>query len=87
MARKGHIPADAEHPSVILCGARDEAALQKILRRLQRLGVPHETFHEPDIGHQLTAIATAPIHGEDRQLFKHYQLLHEHEIAQEGGVL
>jgi hypothetical protein len=86
MARRGHIPADAEHPSVIVLGARDEAALSKILRRLQRLGIPHESFREPDIGDQLTAIATAPMVGSQRDAFRHYQLLQESQMA-EGGVL
>jgi hypothetical protein len=87
MARRGHIEPNSEHPSVVLCGARDESALQKILRRLQRLGIPHETFSEPDIGNQLTSIATGPVSGSNRDIFKHYQLLKTEHLVREGGVL
>lgn len=75
------ISLDSEHPSVIVCGVRDESNLWKIHRRLERLGVQFRDFYEPDIDNQLTAIASSPISGANRETFKHYQLL------QEGGVL
>jgi hypothetical protein len=69
------ISQDLEHPSVIVCGIRDEQILEKSLKKLQSQGVQCKTFHEPDRGNELTAIATEPIYGDRRKLFRSYQLL------------
>lgn len=68
-------PLLAEHPSVIVLGINNEAKLQAVAQKLQTAGIEFREFREPDIGHQLTAIATAPIAGEQRQFFRKYQLL------------
>jgi hypothetical protein len=43
--------------------------------RLADLGVRHRAFHEPDIGDQLTAIATEPLSRHHKRLFRRYRLL------------
>jgi hypothetical protein len=67
-------PACHEHPSVILLGIDNETKLLACLQKLQAAGIEHREFREPDIGHQLTSIATTPIIG-DRSFFRKYQLL------------
>jgi hypothetical protein len=59
----------------VVLGVKDEYKLSSILPRLDSAGIPYRTFVEPDIGDQLTAVATAPISGERRDFFKNFQLL------------
>jgi hypothetical protein len=60
------------HPSVIILSIKNERKLQKIANELK---VKYRPFFEPDIGNQLTAIATEPISGEDRNMFRKYNLI------------
>jgi len=50
-----------EHPSVILIASRSEARLLRIQQHLKEENIGFSEFREPDIGHQLTSIATEPI--------------------------
>jgi len=79
----GRLP---DHPSVIICGIDTEAKLDNALRRLTTLGIKCHAFREPDIGNQLTAIASEPIYGEQRRIFRQYQLLQERRPALIGGA-
>lgn len=63
------------HPSVILCVVKSEHKLKALQDKLQYAGVDFTSFREPDIGDQLTAIASTPLAGADREIFKRYQLL------------
>lgn len=74
-ARQGLIPADRPHPHLVVLGVRDENKLIQIQSKLEAAGIRFRSFIEPDIGNQLTAIATEPISGERRKFFKNYQLL------------
>jgi hypothetical protein len=74
-AARSFLPTGAAHPFVIVCGIRDGPALARCLERLRSLGIAHRPFHEPDIGNQLTAIATEPLRPEQRRFFRKYQLL------------
>jgi hypothetical protein len=65
----------SEHPSVIVLSAKDEARLHRIRNYLIEQGVQHVHFYEPDLGHELTSLATEPIVGDRRRLFRKYQLL------------
>jgi len=65
----------SEHPSLIVFGIKSEPKLRSIAEHLKSLGITLREFTEPDIGDQLTAIATEPICGERRQLFAKYCLL------------
>lgn len=65
----------ADHPSVIILGVRDETKLHQVRKNLIEQGVRHVHFYENDLDDQLTALATEPVHGERRKLFRKYQLL------------
>ncbi len=45
------------------------------MQRLQNEGVQCFEWREPDLDDQLTAVATEPIYGDTRRLFKRFQLL------------
>lgn len=64
-----------DHPHVVILSARDERRLYRARRYLIDQGVKHVQFHESDLDDQLTALATEPIQGDRRQLFRKYQLL------------
>jgi len=74
-AARSLLPPDSPHPHVIVCAARDEAALWGHLLRLQRLGVRLRPFFEPDRANELTALATEPVYGPTRRLFRNLRLL------------
>jgi len=48
--------------------------LTKVASSLKLKNIRFKEFREPDIGNQLTAIATEPVYGEQREFFKKYQL-------------
>jgi len=72
---KSFLACISTHPYVIVCGAKSELALTKIASSLKIENIRFREFREPDIGNQLTAIATEPIYGEYRKFFKKFQLL------------
>ncbi len=65
---------DQPHPHFVVCGLPNEAALVQAQHRISP-HVKHRPFYEEDIGNQLTAIATEPVEGEVRKLFRRYSLL------------
>jgi hypothetical protein len=77
MARNGHISPDAEHPSVIVCGVKTENELLKVKARLERLGITHKCFQEPDRDNEFTSITTSPLVGEERKHMRQYQVLQD----------
>jgi len=70
-----HLPPDSPHPHVVVLGITDERQLFNCLDRLRRLNLPFQAFHEPDRQDELTAIASGPIVGRQRQLFRRYRCL------------
>ena len=69
-------PGDNTHNLVVI-GIKGESRLQEARLKLDQLGVRHRPFYEPDLGDQLTAIATEPL-PEDapvRRALRRYQLL------------
>ncbi|OAI54314.1 hypothetical protein AYO44_15175 [Planctomycetaceae bacterium SCGC AG-212-F19] len=74
-AARSFLPSGEAHPNVIVCGLPDELALTRCLEHLAQLGVRHRPFREPDLGDQLTAIATEPIPRFQKRLFRKYRLL------------
>ena len=75
----------AEHPSVIILGIKNETKLHQIRSYLIENEVQHVHFYEPDIGHELTAIATQPIFGEQRKLFRKFQLVRPKHVEMVRG--
>jgi len=71
-ARRFSIP---RHEYVVLCAVRNERQLLRWTHKLQQAGIGFCAFREPDLGNEFTAIATEPVVGEDRRLFRQLQLV------------
>ena len=68
-------PPPSQPDNVVLIGVADEAALRSVHVHLTSLGIEHRLIDEPDIGNQITSIATAPITDEvQRATLRQYQL-------------
>lgn len=78
-ARKFLAPGD-EHPHLVLCGIADGSMLLRERERLDARGVRTACFYEPDIGGELTAIATEPLSGDARRLMRRYKILKEQDL-------
>lgn len=74
-AARTFLKEGAEHPHLIVFGAKNENKLRRCIEHLKEAGIPYKEFIEPDIGNQLTAVATAPVCGTQRQHFCKYCLL------------
>lgn len=74
-AARAFLSPGHEHPFVIVCGVRDEPRLFDWLDKLERAGIRCRAFAEPDLDGQLTAVATEPVCGNQRRVFKDCQLL------------
>ena len=70
-----------EHPHLVLCGIKSESSLWTLLSRLERLGIAFRPFRDSDLGDQLTAVATEPVHGDLRRHFRRYQCLTDEEVG------
>lgn len=66
-----------EHPHFAVCSIPSERALAKAASRLAAAGVRFATFEEPDLGGELTALATEPLRGDRRRALSRYSLLKE----------
>jgi len=69
-AARAFLPSHHEHPFLVVCGVRDEVRLGRWLDRLRAAGVRFRAFFEPDLGEQLTAAATEPLRGQQRNVFR-----------------
>ena len=63
--------------SLVMCECPDEKELERQAFYLKTLNLPFIEFREPDIGNQLTAIATLPLEQEQRSLLRHWKLWKE----------
>lgn len=68
------IPSGAIHPSLVLCTVPDEAALLQLRDKCNREGVETRVFVESDMGQAMTALATEPVNGKGRKLFRDLKL-------------
>lgn len=73
--RHSLITAEQVHPHVVLCGVKNMTKLIGLSQKLDQAGVQYRAFFEPDLNNEITAIATEPISGDSRQLFKNIQCL------------
>lgn len=62
-------------PHMVVLGVKTEAALFKAIEKLSKNNIKCQWFVEPDIGNQVTALATEPVYGDTRLLFRNYQIL------------
>lgn len=63
-----------EHPSIILCGVKNEEKLRKELDVLTSLGLNCRPFYENDLDNQMTSFCV-PVKDEDRHFMRRLQLL------------
>jgi hypothetical protein len=71
-----HYPLPVEViPNLVVFGISNEKKLICVQEKLNTLGVKFRTFVEPDRDNEITALATEPVNGEVRKIFKKYQLL------------
>ena len=59
----------------MLLAVPDEFSLELAARRLRAHYIRYSAFREPDLGDSLTAIATEPVDGDTRRLFRKFPLL------------
>ena len=73
-AARKFIDKDIEHPHLVLCTVENEEELFCALNELKD-HVRIAEWREADIDDELTAIASEPVSGDVRRLFRNYQLL------------
>jgi hypothetical protein len=71
------IPPAAEHPHVVVCAAGSIDSLLRAAGRLTQSNIRHRLFFEPDLDCAPTALATQPVRGPARALFRRFPLLKE----------
>lgn len=64
-----------DHPSVIICVVKSEQKLKKVAEEISKQNIKFSSFFEPDIGNQMTAIATEALPETKRYIFKRFQLM------------
>lgn len=68
------IPREIDHPSLVLCTVPDRDGLAALVEKCVKSAIPHKVFFEADMNDQPTAMATAPVNGKARKLFKNLPL-------------
>lgn len=68
------IPSECIHPSLVLCTVADEAELLQLEQACIKSGIRTRTFIESDMGDRPTALATEPVNGKGRRLFRKLEL-------------
>jgi hypothetical protein len=79
-ASRQFLPANSEHPSLVLCGVASEERLLAAADHLFRNGVRHALFREPDRAHEATALGTEPLCGEHRRALDRFHCLHQEDF-------
>ena len=74
-AAKSFLDNELDHPHLVVLGVKDQQQLYKSAQKLDRAGVQYRIFTEPDRNGEATALATEPIFGEQRHLFRAYRCL------------
>jgi hypothetical protein len=87
--RQAFVSSDHIHPHFALCEIANEAKLRKFSEKLTAAGIRHALWYESDLNDQLTSIATEPLSGERRRLFKNLQLfkLHGYDLHSQNAIL
>lgn len=74
-ASRTYLELDSEHPHLVVFGVKNLNKLKKCIEHLKQVVIEYKEFLEPDIGNELTAVATVPLSGEIRQHLAKYCLL------------
>jgi len=69
-----------DKPHLVLCNTSKEK-LHQLIEKLRYKEIPFSLFEEPDIGNEITAIATIPLSGDRRKMFSNFKLLKTEEVA------
>lgn len=59
------------HTSLVLCGVPSRLDLECVAEQMDYIGIPYATFREPDLGGEVTALATAPVTDGGRKRLRH----------------
>ena len=81
---KSLMTKETPHPNLVVCMVKSEAKLEALARSLEEKGIDFRPFYDSDDGNGMTALATAPIIGEPRLLFKKYMLLKLEKSSKEN---
>jgi hypothetical protein len=73
---------EVEHPHLVLLGVNSEVQLLNAWNKLEATGIGCKPFFESDMGDQLTAIASGPIYGKDRDHFRRFNLLQNNQLKE-----
>lgn len=68
-------PDNIEHPHFVLLAVANEEKLLRVADKLNQAGIDFKLFNEIDLNSEYTALATSPVYGETRHIFKRYSLL------------
>ena len=68
-------PQVIDHPHIVLSELPSELHLLKLIDKLSAENLRLIIWREPDLNNEITAIATEPIFGAKRKLFRRLQLL------------
>lgn len=74
-AARHFLQPDDDHPHLVLLGVADEQGLRCAAIHINSAGIRLRHFHEDDLAGELTAIASQPVAGKDRRVFRKFQLL------------
>lgn len=80
------LPADSDHPHLVLCGVRSADRLLAAADFLYLNQVPHAVFREPDRGGEPTALAAGPVTGDRRRLFARFRCLTVADLVPDPGA-
>jgi hypothetical protein len=74
------LSTSAEHPHLVLCRMPSEQRLLASADFLVRINIRFSLFREPDRDGQATALATEPLHGEQRRLMNRFHCLQSEDF-------
>lgn len=63
------------HPYLVLTSVKSELQLLNWAKKLKDAGIKFSLWKEPDLRNETTSLATIPVYGETRFIFKNLQLL------------
>jgi len=74
-------------PNIVAIGVPHTKSLQKVQLKLRKNKIPHFAWIEPDFNYGLTAIATAPIWGQQRDILKEYRVYKPNECCEHSRII
>lgn len=72
---KSYMKPDTYHPNLVICMVRNSRKLEEVAERLEEANITYKPFYDSDDGNGMTALATAPLVGEQRMFFNKFMLL------------